>query len=228
MSQYTLDLIFALGLLGIAANLTLFLYLNHLNRQTRRILERSTPEFPDLTPAFIDLQERISSEAETSRKEALSHARNTQTSVRTLAGLVGQLPKADELAGCISNEATSVVEAVAADIREDGKKTRERIAQAKTRLTWSRKREHADLDDDLWERQRQTELRSLIERLENDPLYIQSDSSLPAGTMVLTDTETGSELTVTDVTAEDLAKAAKKASKAKARRASSKANGRKK
>lgn len=151
-------------LLNFAGILTLWVYIYRLESKTNRLLNRKSPEFPDLRKPFIDLQERITSEAEETRRQSSSHAKNNQTAVKMLTGVVKKLPSADEYAGVISTEATSVVEAVATDItkskqhlgmivlnrlddllndvvdntmeivEQDGKKTRERIAQVKTRL----------------------------------------------------------------------------------------------
>jgi hypothetical protein len=128
MPTYISDQLFALALLSIAAILTIYLYLRHLERQNRPSLERSNPELPDLTPHFIELQGRIASEAEETRKQADRHQKNTQQGVKLLAeGVRRQRSVSQEVIEAITDAITKAVE-------EDGEKTRERVAQVKTRL----------------------------------------------------------------------------------------------
>lgn len=135
MPDYTLPL-----LLLTAAMLAAALCLIRLERAVKRSSSLQRPQFPDLTPHFIETHCRIASEAEKTRAEALSHARNTQAAVKTLVGVVGEYAKSGDLhhqvlLQRIEDETTAAIGAIAANIYEDGKKTRQRTAQIKTRLT---------------------------------------------------------------------------------------------
>lgn len=146
MSDNTIPL-----LLLCASGLLTALYLIRVERSLKRVETKETPELPALAPALMDLQERITLEAEETRRQTASHAKNSQTAMKVLTGVVGEYMKSgdirhqvwlsriddfqEELAGALSTEATSVVEAITATIHEDGKKTRQRTAQIKTRLT---------------------------------------------------------------------------------------------
>jgi len=110
MPDYTVSI-----LLLIAATLLVSLYLSRLERALRRLEVRKTPEFPDLTPLFQDLQERIEIGTNAVTKDL--HAQ---------AGI---------MAARLDLEGEAIVETLQAIVTEDGKKTRQRTAQIKTRLT---------------------------------------------------------------------------------------------
>lgn len=109
MPDYTVPL-----LLMIAAILGVILYLSRLERALQRIEHRKTPQFPDLAPLFQDLQERIEIGTNTVTKDL--HA------------------QANIMAARLDLEGEAIVETVQASVAEDGKKTRQRTAQIKTRM----------------------------------------------------------------------------------------------
>jgi len=216
-------------LLNFAGILTLWVYIYRLESKQNHLLNRKSPEFPDLRKPFIDLQERITSEAEETRSQSSSHAKNNQTAVKMLTGVVKKLPLADELAGVISTEATSVVEATQSNIQEDGqktrdaiaaehKKTRERIAQVKTRMADDEK---DDQKDKAKVRRTKAAQKRIAEALDaGAKVNVTTDPSLPEGTMVLRDEETGDQVTITGVTVEGIKEVAKKTTQKKKRKTS--------
>lgn len=211
MTQELLPFLF-LNLAGI------FVVIYMLLQRDKGLDLSGQPKPVDLTTNFMDIQERITSEAEASRKQQDSHYKNNQTAIKTLTGVVKKLPTAQDVIETAAINHTSTVEAIDKKIEEEHKKTRKESQEIKTRLTWSRKREKQDLEDEKVEEKQRAELYALMERIAaaiDNKTEIHADSTLPEGTMVLRDEESGDEVTVSNVTPEKLVKAAKKANKKK-------------
>ncbi len=131
-------------LLIAAASFGTILYLLIIERKMNRIVDRRTPQLPDLAPYFADLQKHIKSDGLQTRQKVHEASESIYDAlVRNLIAVQAEVRGEGwkiRLAGADSLKRTREL------IADDGKLTRERIAQVKTRLTDEEKDDRANKD----------------------------------------------------------------------------------